>query len=582
MNLKYDYLSFFNNTSKNLPNRWDILALSLVFGFLGLLVWSGSQMVAPYQVGETLPISLVPTQLPRYAGLTILRMLIALLCSLCFTLIVGTWAAKNKQAAKIIIPCIDILQSVPVLGFLSITIAGFIGLFPGSRLGPECAAIFAIFTAQAWNMCLSFYQSLNAVPPELTEATTSFQLSAWQRFWRLEVPYALPGLLWNMMLSMSGSWVFLVASESISVAGQTIDLPGIGSYLSLAIANSHGEAVIWAVSTMLLVILLYDQLFFRPMLDWSRKFTMDNVAIETTSRSWMTVVLQRTHILQYLHQLLRHWGDLFINLSLFSRRQHPPLAKGLTQAASIRYWVVAWQLLQILFGCWMFWGLLRFALGYISWQEVWYALALGGITALRVIVVVLISGCIWLPIGVWIGLNARLSRMVQPFVQFLAAFPANVLFPLVVAVLLKWQLSIEVGVLPLMLLGTQWYILFNVIAGTESIPKELQQMTENLGLRGWIWWKRLIFPGIFPYLVTGMMTAVGSAWNISVIAEVMRWGSVTLSAMGLGAYISQASDSGDFPRVAMGMVVMSVCVLVMNYGIWQPLYRLAQSKYRLS
>lgn len=571
-------LFLLHQTHQNLPNRWDILALGIVFGFLGILVWSGLQMAAPYQLGIPLPISLEPTQLPRYAALTVLRMLIALFFSLLFTLSVGTWAAKSKGAARMIIPCIDILQSVPVLGFLSITVTGFIWLFPGSRLGPECAAIFAIFTAQAWNMCLSFYQSLCSVPPDLTEATTLFQLSAWQRFWRLEVPFALPGLLWNMMLSMSGSWVFLVASESISVAHQTINLPGIGSYLHLGITMGQAEVVGWAVVTMLTVILIYDQFFFRPLLDWSRKFTLDNMTSEKTTRAWMTVVLQRTRILKSLYPFFKYWGDLLVNINLGKRRL------GVSaQIIASHSWVkttlkgiLQWGVIVL-----SLWVLGGFALRYIHWQQGWYALILGGITALRVLFVVLISSCIWIPIGVWVGLHPRITNKVQPLVQFFAAFPANVLFPFLVVILLKFQLSVEMGVLPLMMLGTQWYILFNVIVGTESIPKELRQMSENLGLRGWVWWKRLILPGIFPYLVTGIMTAVGNAWNVSVIAEVMQWGSITLSATGLGAYISQASDAGDFSKIALGMVVMSFYVLLMNYILWQPLYRLAQSKYRL-
>jgi NitT/TauT family transport system permease protein len=567
----------FAQTRRHLPNRWDLLALVLLFGFLGWLVWCGAQMVTPYEVGQPLSISLNPNHLPSYAALTVMRILMALACSVLFTLTVGTLAAKNKNASKIIIPCIDILQSVPVLGFLSLTVTGFIRLFPGSRFGPECAAIFAIFTAQVWNMTLSFYQSLRSVPNDLVEATTLFQLSKWQRFWRLEVPFALPGLLWNIMLSMSGSWVFLVASESIAVANQTIHLPGIGSYLGLAISQGSLLSVAYAVSSMLLVILIYDQLFFRPLMTWSYKFTLQNNEAENKSRAWLTVILQRAHILQYLHHVFRYWNERFLNSTFFSKTARSPLRYIPTYKGGVK--IMKW--IQWLLSAYVV-GLLLYFSQYIDWRETWYALTLGGITALRVVLVVLLGSCLWVPIGVWIGLRPRLTVIIQPIAQFLAAFPANVLFPLVVITLLKFKLPSEIGVLPLMLLGTQWYILFNVIAGMEAIPKDFYQMSQNLGVKGWVWWKRLILPGIFPSLIIGIMTAVGAAWNISVVAEVMQWGPTTLTATGLGAYIHQASQVGNFNQVAIGMIAMSIWVLMMNYCIWQPLYRIAQSKYRLT
>jgi len=564
----------------HLPNRWDILALTLLLGLLGWLAWSGAQMTTPYQLGQDLPLSLEPRYLPGYAAQTVMRMFIALFLSLVFTLSIGTLAAKNPQAGRLIIPCIDVLQSVPVLGFLSLTITGFIHLFPGSRIGPECAAIFAIFTAQVWNMILSFYQSLRAVPVDLIEAATLFQLSAWQRFWRLEVPFALPGLLWNTMLSMSGSWVFLVASESISIAKQTIHLPGIGSYLGLAISQGSLTAVMWSVITMLLVILIYDQLFFRPLVTWSYKFNIHHPAFDNTPRTWVMVILQRTRILQYLHYLLRNANEFFLNTSLrlFQKTyQKVPTA----YIASNFYFGFALRMMSWAFVLYLISSTVYFARGYIDWKEAWYALILGGITAVRVLCAVLIASCIWIPAGVWIGLRPRLTRIIQPMVQFLAAFPANVLFPLVVITLLKFQWSSEAGVLPLMLMSTQWYILFNVIAGMGAIPQELYQFSQNFNIKGWIWWKRLILPGIFPYLLTGIMTAVGTAWNVSVVAEVIEWGPTTLSVNGLGAYIHQASVSGNFTRLAMGIAAMSLWVLTMNYCLWQPLYRLAQSKYRL-
>jgi NitT/TauT family transport system permease protein len=581
MQTKKHPVLFLDKTRYPLPNRWDLLALALLFGLLGWLAWGGADMTTPYELGQSLPISLDPRCLPGYAGLTVLRMLVALILSLAFTLTVGSIAAKNHQAARFIIPCIDVLQSVPVLGFLSLTVTGFIRLFPGSRLGPEFAAIFAIFTAQVWNMTLSFYQSIRSVPLDLMEATTLFQLSAWQRFWRLEVPFALPGLLWNMMLSMSGSWVFLVASESIAVAKYTIHLPGVGSYLGLAINSGSLTGIAWAVGTMLVVIVIYDQLFFRPLIAWSYKFNAQDSVIEAAPRAWLTTLLQRTHILQQLHYLMRYGSEWFLR-GPFYKFPRPPSTKKtgfrklmLLQGLIIK--ILGWGM-----GLYMLKQLGYYGIRHIHWQDSIHTLVLGGITALRVLTVVVLSSLIWVPIGVWIGLRPRLTAIIQPIVQFLAAFPANVLFPFVVIFLLKFKLSFEFGVLPLMLLGSQWYILFNVIAGVSAIPKELYQIAQNLGVNRWLWWKRLLLPGIFPYLIIGIMTAVGAAWNISVVAEVIQWGPTTLKAVGLGAYIDQASARGDLPQVATGMAAMSLWVLTMNYLLWQPLYRLAQSKYRLN
>ncbi|MES2998602.1 MAG: ABC transporter permease subunit [Pseudomonadota bacterium] len=560
------------------PNAWDLVAFIIVLGMLAAFVWGGKQMAAPYQLGQILPLSLGPHNLPKYALFTILRLFTAMVFSLLFTFTIGTLAAKNKRAESIIIPCIDILQSVPVLGLLSITVVGFIKLFHGSRLGPEAAAIFAVFTAQVWNITLSFYQSLRSVPLELKEAADMFHLSAWQRFWRVEVPFSIPGLLWNMMLSMSGSWIFLIASESISVNKQTIVLPGIGSYLGLAISQSSVTGVIYTILTMLIVILLYDQLFFRPLLNWSKKFTFEQVGQDYVTRSWITTLLQRSNILKYCGDFFERFSDLFINLPFLQRSQSPRKAKNanVDTAFTITWYVV---ITTIIFGS--LWLLIQFIVRHISLTEIPHVLFLGLVTALRVIVVTLVCSIIWVPIGVLIGLNRRAAKIVQPVAQFLAAFPTNVLFPIVVILILKYQLNVNIWITPLMLLGTQWYILFNIIAGASALPEDLKQATANFGVKGWQWWRRLILPGIFPYWITGTITAVGNCWNTSIIAEVVSWGASTLTATGLGAYIVKQTGTGDFPRVALGIATMSVFVLLMNHLIWRPLYNLAQAHYTL-
>src|SRR5579883_361318 len=319
-------MSFFRTTfmtayrSRLYPNYWDILALVLVLAVISLFAWNAKQMATPYQLGEVIPLSLNPKLLPLYAARTVVRMLIALFFSLLFTFIFGTWAAKSRRAGRLIIPIIDVLQSVPILGFLSVTVAVFIGLFPGSLLGPECAAIFAIFTSQAWNMALGFYQTVRSVPSEVNEAGRMFHLSAWQRFWRIDVPYSMPGLLWNAMVSMSAGWFFVVVSEAVSVANQDILLPGIGSYIALAIKAMNMKAIFYAIITMLIVILIYDQLLFRPLVAWAEKFKAEQVGEDREVRSWVIDLFHRTRLLRIVGQKFNQLFDGFVNFALFRTR----------------------------------------------------------------------------------------------------------------------------------------------------------------------------------------------------------------------------------------------------------------------
>ncbi|EDP47047.1 ABC transporter permease [Rickettsiella grylli] len=576
MSTIYNRFSF-RSSFKILPNAWDFVALIMVLGMLAAFVWAGKQITSPYHVGQPFALTLDPLQLPKYALFTVLRLFTAMAFSLLFTFTVGTLAAKNKRAARIIIPCIDILQSVPVIGLLSITIVGFITLFQGSRLGPEAAAIFAVFTAQVWNITLSFYQSLRSVPTELKEAADIFHLSSWQRFWRLDVPFSMPGLLWNIMMSMSASWIFLIASESISVNNQTIILPGIGSYLGLAINRASISGVIYTILTMFVVILLYDQLLFRPLLNWSKKFTFEQVSQEYVSRSWLTSLLQQTYILKYLGRFFGKLGDTIVNISFFKTKKEVSAKKS----GSNKFIDFIWYSMTFVFVSLSLWLLLQFILKNLSLHELIHVFFLGCITALRIISIILIASIIWIPIGVFIGLNRRIAEWIQPIAQFFAAFPANVLFPIVVILILKYHLNFEIWSTPLLLLGTQWYILFNVIAGTAALPEDLKEVSSNFGVKGWQWWRRLILPGIFPHWITGTITAIGGGWNLTILTEIINWGSITLVSTGLGAYIAKSADAGDFPRIALGMAMMSLFVLVMNHLVWRPLYNLSQSRYRL-
>ena len=564
------------------PNVWDVIALLILFSVFVLFAWGAKQMTSPYHLGEALPISLSPKYLPGYALRTVFRMAIGLLLSLLFTFTIGNLAARSKHAERIIIPIIDILQSVPVLGFLSITIVGFIWLFPNSLLGPECASIFVIFTAQAWNMCLGFYQSLRILPYELREAAAVFQLSSWQRFWRMEVPFAMPSLIWNMMMSLSASWFFVVASEAISVNNQSIMLPGIGSYIAVAIKHYDKTSLCYVIATMLIIILLYDQLLFRPLIKWSEKFKTESSADESKTTSLLISLLHRTRLLHYAGYFLDAAIDAFINFNFFRTPASFKSLRPIKKSRATSVFVFLWYGFISAVSLTILWFLLNFIFRSLTAQEALHVITLGLYTSIRIVILISLCSLIWVPIGVWVGLNPRATKIAQPIAQFFAAFPANLLFPVVVILIVKYKLNIQVWTAPLMILGTQWYILFNVIAGASSLPKDLLYVTQNFGVKNWVWWKRFILPGIFPYFITGAITAAGGAWNASIIAEIVSWGNTTLKVQGLGAYITEFTKTGDFPRIALGISIMCLYVLIFNRLLWQPLYNLAEKRFQIN
>jgi NitT/TauT family transport system permease protein len=564
--------------SRVAPNRWDIVAIPLVLGVLTIIAVGAHQMVAPIEAIQQTPVSLDIANLPDYALRTTLRMLAALVASLLFTLVYGALAAKSRRAELILIPILDVLQSVPILGFISFTIVIFISMFPGSTLGPECAAIFAIFTSQAWNMTFSFYQSLRTVPGDLDEACRGFHLSAWQRFWRLEVPFAMPGLIWNTMMSMSAGWFFVVASEAISVGNQTYTLPGIGSYVALAIDHKDLGAVWWAVLAMLIVIIAYDQLLFRPLVAWAEKFRFEQTAAQIIPKSWLLDLLQRSRSVGLVVSPAAY-------LISYARRLRLPIPR--LPVALAKHWLPPvfvdrlWYLVVAATGLYAAWQVIAFIRTSLGFSDLVQALELGLITLVRVLVLIGLATVIWVPLGVWIGLRPKVAEKVQPIAQFLAAFPANLLFPVAVVVIVRFALNTDIWLSPLMILGTQWYILFNVIAGATAFPNDLKEVAANFDMRGWKWWTKVILPGIFPYYVTGAITASGGAWNASIVTEIVSWGSTTLQAHGLGAYIAQATTAGDYPRIILGIAVMSVFVILLNRGFWRRLYVVAERRLRL-
>ncbi|MDR3414906.1 MAG: ABC transporter permease subunit [Nevskia sp.] len=570
----HPYLAVRGIARGNLPSPWDIVAFALLFGTLVLITVGTKQFGAPLSALEKTSVDLSPSALPYYALRTTLRMGAAMVLSLVFSIGYAGLAAKSQRAERIMIPILDILQSVPVLGFLTFLVPFFLGLFPGKVLGAELAAVFAIFTAQAWNMAFSVYQSLRTLPPDLVEACKSLRFGPLQRFRRLELPFAMPGLIWNMMMSMSGAWFFVVASEAITVGNTSITLPGIGSYVATAIADKNLGAIGWAIAAMLIVILLYDQLLFRPLIAWGEKFRADNEPGQVQPESWVLRMLQRSRFVAFLWQPT----ETAINAVLRPRR---PLAAQAEGGFALPPWTplaldIAWYGVVVLAAAYGAWQTVSYISHSLGLGEVGHAVLLGLATMVRVILLVAIASLLWVPIGVSIGLRPRLAAMAQPVAQFLAAFPANLLFPVAVAVIVRFHLHPDIWLSPLMIFGTQWYILFNVIAGASVFPHDLRDAADNLHLRGWLWWKRVMIPGILPYYVTGAMTAAGGCWNASIVSEIVSWGDTHLQAHGLGAYITQATNDGDYPRVVLGVAIMSLFVVGFNRVLWRPLYSTAE------
>jgi len=556
-------------------NRWDWALLPMVLALFVLLAYGAQQMARPYQLGETLPLSLDPFDLPYYLLRTTLRMFIALGASIVFSCVFAALTTKFRAAEKVLVPLLDILQSIPILGFLSITVTAFIALFPGNLLGVECAAIFAIFTSQAWNMAFSAYQGFRTVPAELDEAAAVFRLSAWQRFWRMQLPFATPGLLWNMMMSMSGGWFFVVASEAISVSNQNIKLPGIGSYIALAIENRDLGAIAWAIATMLVGVLIYDQLFFRPLLAWADRFRFEESSSETAQESWLLDWLRRTDRTQ---KLVDAAGRLLDRSFVVFRQRYDGTSIRARPFAGSPLPGRVWDAVIAAVIFYAVWTLIHFIHTEVGWGEVGHVLLLGCYTMLRVVILILLAAAIWIPVGVRIGMNPRLASRAQAVIQFLAAFPANLMFPVAVFVIVRLRLDPDLWLSPLMILGTQWYLLFNVIAGASTVPTELRYAAQNLHLDGALKWRRYLLPAIFPSFVTGAITASGGSWNASIVAEYVTWGDTTLKAHGIGSYIAEMTAVGDFPRIALGICVMCVFVMGFNHYVWRRLYRMAEER----
>jgi NitT/TauT family transport system permease protein len=562
----------------------DAVVVLAVFALLWLLVVLSGDMKAQFDELHPPSLSLDPEYIPYYTARTVLRMLIAFAAALLFTFTYGYVAAKSPSARRVMLPLLDILQSVPVLGFLSVTVTGFLALFPGSLLGVECASIFAIFTAQAWNMTFGFYYSLITIPPELQEAASVYNLNRWQRFTRLELPSSAISLMWNSMMSFGGGWFFVAQSEAISVLNKNIKLPGLGSYMATAVEAGDGHAAIYAIVAMIVTIVVMDQLLWRPLVAWAEKFKLEQTEGRENPTSWMLNVLRRSYLLAWLSDHLgRFVGSFSERASVvgsdITQTVSGRTPKPLKLLVRIAVWLaalagLAWLIVSAF-------DIAREIRTDMSGTEMLRVLWLGVLTLVRVTVMTALATLLWTPIGVWIGLRPRVARIAQPLAQIAASFPVNMTFPFIVTFFIATHTSINIGSVLLMALGTQWYILFNVIAGAMAIPSDLREAATLFGLRNWQLWKTLIIPAIFPFWVTGALTATGGAWNASIVAEVASWGNQKLVADGLGAYIAEVTEKGDQPAIYFSILVMALFVVVINRLLWRRLYDLAERKFKL-
>ncbi len=559
---------------------WSVLLDIAVFaavlaGIQGLLV------ITRYWFGAVTPaahISRSPRALPLYAFYSVVRIAIAYVLSLLFALVYGYIAAYNRRLEGLMVAVLDILQSIPVLSFLPGVMLAMVALFPTRQLGVEFGAILLIFTGQVWNMAFSFYASLKSIPRELREAARIYGFGKWQRFVELELPYGAIGLVWNSMVSVAGGWFFLMACEMFVLGKRDFRLPGLGSYLQTAASNGDTAAIYWGLGAMVGVILLIDQLVWRPAIAWSDKFKFEQVESAAQPKSAVLNLLRRSNLLERFRMAVM--VPISERMSLRLARHAviletvPPPAPWKTVVAMIVGALAGGAILFALYGAVM-------TLKTLTMPELVSTLQGAAATFGRVLVSLAISALWTIPAGVAIGFNPKLARIAQPFAQLAASVPATALFPVLLLALIRMGGGLGVGSILLMLLGTQWYVLFNVIAGAMAIPSDLREVADVFQFRRLDRWRTVILPGIFPYLVTGMVTASGGAWNASIVAEYFHFKGQTLQTIGLGAQISAATDAGNFDLLLLSTIVMAALVVTVNRSLWRPLYRLAQTRYKL-
>ena len=547
-------------------SRWDAFAvlilLALIMGIGSLLSHYSRPMLL---VGNTIDLS--PRYLPYYAMRSVSRMFIALILSIISTFTFGTWMGKSYRAEKILLPLVDILQSVPVLAFLQIAIWGLGSMMSNPIYAFEFAAILAIFTSQVWNMILIFYQSLKGIPAAWIEMAAVYQLSSWQRFWRIEVPFALPELVSNTMMSLSAGWFFVVASEAITTHGHVTYLPGLGSYIYQASAHQDSQSLCYAMLALFLVILAYDQLIFRPASYWIYK----KEHAEYLNPPWVVKLFQKVKWLRYCMCIITPLWENWVTLFAYPTRLTPARASLLPQ---LFYYV--WIIILVSLAL----GTLVYTLLEVHLDELLLICKYGLYTTLRIFTMIIISAAIWIPIGVFIGRKPRLARITQPILQFLAAFPAYIVYPFASHFIQSHQLNPNIWLSPLLVMGTQWYILINVIVAVQRFPKSMDDAMDLLSASTYIRCRSWVLPGIFPMLIIGLNNAAGGAWNASIEAEMITWGGKAIAAEGLGSYIRMTSDNGQLMNMTLATVVMCILVTVINRFLWMPLFYLAQRKYQ--
>ncbi|MCC6193236.1 MAG: ABC transporter permease subunit [Burkholderiales bacterium] len=576
-------------TGQQVERSWrlgwvDALVLAAIFALLWLVITLGGDMRVRFDELHAPAISLDVALIPYYTARTVLRMMLAFVAALLFTFVYGYIAAKCLPARKVMLPLLDVLQSVPVLGFLSITLTGFLSLFPGSLLGVELASIFATFTAQAWNLTFGFYHSLVTIPDDLKAVASVYRMNRWQRFTRLELPSSAIGLMWNSMMSFGGGWFFVTQSEAISVLNKNIKLPGLGSYMATAAEAGDTRAAVYAIAAMIVTIVVLDQLLWRPLVAWAEKFKLEQTEGKDIPTSWVLDLLRRSYVLTWLSEHVgRAAGNFTRHASVLISDLADQAIVRVPQASKALLWMALWVAAAAAIA-WLAVDAYRIASEIrtqLTAGEMLHVMWLGCLTLLRVVAMSAIATLIWTPVGVWIGLRPRVARIAQPLAQIAASFPVNMTFPFMVGFFVASHVPLDFGSVLLMALGTQWYILFNVIAGAMAIPTDLREAALLFGLRRWRLWKTLIIPAIFPFWVTGAVTATGGAWNASIVAEVAAWGNEKLVADGLGAYIARATAKGDQPAIYFSIVVMALFVVVINRVFWRRLYDLAERRFRL-
>lgn len=548
-----------------------------LFGVSAFLLQRINQPIGPSGIPSAVSTDLI--NLPYYTLRSVFRMMLALIASLIFTIVYGSLAARSRRLGKVLIPLLDILQSVPILGFLSATVTIWLVIFPGSMMGVEAASIFAIFTSQAWNMTFSFHRSLLSEPKELDEAVRSLQLTHWQRFWVLDMPNAMIPLLWNCMMSVGGGWFFLTASEMISVNNHTYALPGVGSFVAQSAAENKLGNIWWAILSMIVVVLAIDFFLWKPLTAWSERFRITQSASDEERKSAILTLIRHSHADEVVSKLflpIREW------LEVITRPFGRTGAKWPRKASARKLGDLIFNIVTIVLILAAAAQMLYFVATRTGLQEFATAGVLGVLTFVRVAVLIFVSSLIWVPIGVYIGVNPKISRIMQPVVQILASFPANFIFPFAIMWFMAWHIDLGWGSIILMALGTQWYILFNVIAGASAIPDDLREMARSFRLSRVLKWKTLILPAIFGSWCTGGITAAGGAWNASIVAEIVEYGKNRMATQGLGAYITNATTVGDSVKTLVGVTVMSLIVVLSNRLFWAPLQRYSAKRYVLN